>query len=189
MLKAERVALVVFTVGVCLAQVTAPLLIEYDRLKVNTALLAPSSGVDESPLWSPDSKRVGVNVEGKWYQIDTTRVQLQPADWHHQRIGRVASGEAVSQLDPSEVTAWQKVTRTDSTAIVDNSGDKLEFVRKDLRTALVVTAKGRKPLQLWKSDLENCGDLSLSPDGQWVAFTCEENGVFVMNLDRGLRRR
>ncbi len=176
-------------VVVCSAQVTAPLLMQYDKLKVHTALLAPSSGVDESPLWSPDSKRIGVNVEGKWYQIDTAKVTLQLAEWHKQRIGRLSSGAPISQLDPGEITAWQKATRTDSTTIVDNSGNKLEFVRKDLRTALVLTEKAREPRQLWITGMENCGELSLSPDGQWVAFICEQNGVFAMSLDRMLRSR
>jgi len=173
----------------CSAQVTAPLLVEYDNLKVHTALLAPSSGVDESPLWSPDSRLLGVNVEGRWYQVDTAKVVLQSADWHKQRIGRVSSGDAVSPLNETEITPWKKATRSDSTVVVDHVGNKLEFVRKNPRTAFVVTAKGRKPLTLWTSDLENCGELSLSPDGRWVAFICEQNGVFVTSLDRVLQVR
>jgi hypothetical protein len=189
MLNPRMTALAILIGVACSAQVPAPLLVEYDKLKVHTALLAPSPGVDEKPLWSPDSKRIGVNVEGKWYQIDTTKVTLQPADWHRQRIGRVSSGAAISQLDPSELTVWEKATRTDSTTVVDHAGNKLEFVRKDLGTALVLTAKARKPVRLWVTDLENCGELSLSPDGHWVAYICEQNGVFVMNLDRALQDR
>jgi len=185
----QTVGLAALMLGVCFAQETASLLIEYDKLRVHTALLAPSSGVDESPLWSPDSKKIGVNVEGKWYQIDTKKVVLQPADWHNQRIGRVSSTASISQLEANDIAAWQKATLTDSTALTDHAGNKLEFVRKDLRAAFVLTPKGSKPLNLWTSNLENCGELSLSPNGQWVAFICEQNGVFVMNLDRVLRRR
>jgi hypothetical protein len=116
-------------------------------------------------------------------------VELQPADWHGQRIGRVSSSPPTSQLDSNEIAAWQKATRIDLTKVVDKAGNKIEFLGKDLRTAVVLTAKERKPLQLWASTLENCGELSLSPDGQWVAFICEENGVFVTNLQRALRRQ
>lgn len=172
---------------VCSAQVTASFLAEFDRLKVHTALLAPSSAIDDSPLWSPDSLRIGVNVAGKWYQIDITKVALRAADWHKQRIGLISSRDPVSELDPSLIEPWKKGTRTNSTAVLDGTGNKVEFVRKGLRTALVVTSKGQKAVHLWISDLEACGELSLSPDGRWVAFMCEQNGPFVMDLYRVLR--
>jgi len=111
------------------------------------------------------------------------------AGWHIQPIGRISTRDAISPLDPKEVDAWGKVTRSDPTAIVDGAGNRLEFVRKNLGTGFVVTARGRKPLRLWTSGLENCGELSLSPNGRWVAFICEANGVFVTNLERAIRGR
>ena len=173
----------------CAGQITNSLLTEFDKLKIHTALVAPSSGVDESPLWSPDSRLLGVNVRGKWFQVDTVKVELQAATWHSQRIGRVSSGGAISPLDEAQLGAWRKATRSDSTALVDDAGNKYEFVRKALRTSFVVIPKGRKPLSLWTSGLENCGELSLSPNGRWLAFICEENGVLVTNVDRVLGGR
>lgn len=38
------------------------------KLGVDTVLLLDSAGVDESPLWSPDSRCVAMDVEGKWFQ-------------------------------------------------------------------------------------------------------------------------
>lgn len=173
----------------CSAETTSPLLTQYDKLRVHTALLAPSSGVDEMPLWSPDSKVLAVNVEGKWYQIDTENVLLDRADWHKKHIGRIGSRHAISPLDTANIERWQKATLSNSTAIVDRAGNKFEFVRKDLRTRFVVTAKGRKPVLLWTSYAENCGELSLSPDGHWIAFICEQNGVLVTSVDRVVPRK
>ena len=184
-----KVFLSVALTASCSGQITNSLLAEYDKLKIHTALVAPSSGVDESPLWSPDSRFLGVNVQGRWYQVDTVKVELQPATWHEQRIGRISSGGAISPLDEAQLGVWRKATRSDSTALVDDAGNKYEFVRKTLRTSFVVIPKGRKALSLWTSGGENCGELSLSPNGRWLAFICEENGVLVTNVERVLGDR
>ena len=168
----------------CVAQVSQSLLAEYVKLQIHTALVVPSTGIDDSPLWSPDSRFLGVNIQGRWSQIDTTQLTLKAAVWHKLRIGIVSSQIAISPLDPGLIVEWTRATRSDSTVVADDSGTKIEFVRKNLGTSLVVTQKGRKARALWRSDLESCKELALSPNGQWVAFICEENGVFITNLAR-----
>jgi hypothetical protein len=132
---------------------------------------------------------LAVNVEGRWYQVDTSKAILQPADWHKNAIGRISSSGGLSLLDVQEVGAWQKTTRTNPTVLIDGSGNKFEFVRRNVRTSFVVTPKRAKARVIWTSDLENCGELSLSPDGHWLAFICEENGVFVTSVDRVINQR
>src|SRR3569832_1215329 len=56
--------------------------LQYDKLKIHTALLAPSSAVDEMPLWSPDSKTLAVNIEGRWYGVEFGKVYLISAARH-----------------------------------------------------------------------------------------------------------
>jgi hypothetical protein len=132
---------------------------------------------------------LAVNVEGRWYQLDTSKVTLQPADWHKIRIGRIRSNSAVSPLNAEDVEDWQKATRSNPTMLIDTDGNKFEFVRRDLHTSFVVTPKGGKARMIWTSEFENCGELALSPDRQWLAFICEENGVLVTSVDRVISRR
>ncbi len=42
-----------------------------------------------------------------------------------------------------------------------------------------MTSKGREADILWKTGLENCHSLALSPDETLVAFLCELNGLVV----------
>ena len=34
--------------------------------------------------------------------------------------------------------------------------------------------------------MENCGELSFSPNGEYVAYICETNGVLEMDLKQAL---
>ena len=151
------------------------------KLNVHTALLVPSQGVDEFPLWSPDSRFLAANIEGHWFKVDTQRVELHEATWHGNRIGTVSSKSTMESVSGDEANDWGKHTQHATSELTTKSGFKVEIRRSGLSASLVVS-RGKNRLVIWNSDLENCGELSASPNDEYVAYTCELNGVLVMDL-------
>jgi WD40-like Beta Propeller Repeat len=153
---------------------------ELRRLGVLTALVLPSSALDDSPLWSPDGRYVAGNVAGTWEKVDLAHLTLEPAHWRGgQRIGVVTSRGYATPLEVGLVEVWRSevssaASKNESAAI------GVEFRREELSTALVLTRRGQAPKTLWKSDLENCGAPVFSPDRSYVAFICETKGLFVV---------
>jgi hypothetical protein len=74
MLNIRTSAFAIFVlVTLALAQIGTGLRSEMQSLDVHTALLIPSQAVDESPVWSPDSRYLGANIQGKWFKLDTSK--------------------------------------------------------------------------------------------------------------------
>jgi len=164
------------------AQVSKPgtLTDELKNLHVHTALLFPSQAIDDLPLWSSDAKYLAVNIQCKWHKLDTSLVLLQEARWHGKSIATLKDG-AFSDATESEIAEWSKGAKEKRT-VESKSGIKAELPQHEMSTSLVLS-KGRNRKSIWKTDLESCYGLRLSPDGHTVAFLCETNGVFAMDVD------
>jgi hypothetical protein len=158
----------------------SPLAAEMAKLNVHTALLFPSQAADEWPLWSADSQYLAANIEGKWLKLDMRTVHLKEAKWHEQRIA-VIDQPTFTDVESAQVVEWQKGAR-EQDSVVSKSGIRVELPQRELSRSLVLS-KGKVRKTLWRTALENCGALSLSPDGRYVAFLCEMNGVFVTDID------
>ena len=151
---------------------------ELRRLGVQTALVLPTSALDESPLWSPDSRYVAGNVAGAWEKVDLEHLRLEPAKWRGgQGIGAVDS--KASALEVGLLEAWRSSAESAARRKVTDAFS-IEFRHEGLSTALVLGQRGQAPKTLWRSDLENCDAAVFSPDRKYVAFICETNGLFVM---------
>ena len=155
---------------------------ELARLGVDTALVLPSSALDDFPIWSPDSRYVGANVMGAWNKVDLRGITLVPGTWHgSERIGVIEKKATITLLSPSLVDRWKPQTEPDPT-VAENGWIRIEFRQEELRSSLVLTRRGKAPVVKWTTDLEECGAPVLSPDGYLVAFLCLTNGLFVMDL-------
>ena len=84
-MKTEQLFLILLLAVVAFAQAVDVLGSEMARLRVHTALLIPSEAVDEFPMWSPDSRYLAANIQGKWFKLDTFKVRLQEAAWEADR--------------------------------------------------------------------------------------------------------
>ncbi len=177
------VVVIVVALSTAFAQTSTPhsLTGELAALHLQTALLFPSQGVDEFPVWSPDSRYLAANVQGKWFKLEISTVQLQEAKWHGKPIGVVKTNQKFAQATDAEIAEWLKAAK-EQRSVVSSSGITVELSQHELSTSLVLS-RGKDRKTLWKTDLENCGGLQLSPDGRYVAFICETNGVFAMDVD------
>jgi hypothetical protein len=127
-----------------------------------------------------------VNIQGKWFKLDTLQVQLQAATWHGQRIGVVGRKPKLEPMVREEAAEWGKEALHGESDVTGRSGVKAEMQHHELSSSLVVS-QGTRSSVIWKSDLENCGELSLSPDSTYLAYICETNGVLVMDLERAFQ--
>jgi hypothetical protein len=156
------------------------------KLGVHTILLLESQAVDEMPLWSPDSQFVAVNVEGKWYKLDTWAITLLgSAKWHGEKIG-VVRDELRSNATAAQISKWEGKSQNNPREVVSNSGIKVQLTQKDLSTSFVIS-KGRESKTLWATELENCHSPVFSSNEKYVAFICELNGIFVTNVEAAFR--
>ncbi|MGO9405129.1 MAG: hypothetical protein ACLPVW_16825 [Terriglobales bacterium] len=158
------------------------------KLGVHTILLFQSQAVDEMPLWSPDSRFVVVDVEGKWYKLDTWAITaLGSAKWHGEEIGAV-SDELRSVATVAQVDKWKSKSRTNPREAISKSGIKVQLTQhqEDVSTSFVIS-RGSQNKTLWTSGLENCYSPVFSPNEKYVAFICELNGVFVTDIEAAFR--
>jgi len=160
------------------------LLAELRKLGVTSALVVSSQAIDEQPVWSPDGRQLALNIDEKWSAIDIGALRLRAGSWHN--------GEAIGVVDPraplvavpeAEILAWQENARFDPRRVTTKTGMTVELAREELGTVFHIPKKGSKPEVLWRTSLENCHSLALSPDEKLVAFICELNGLLVADIE------
>jgi hypothetical protein len=156
---------------------------EMARLGVGTALIVQSQAIDEYPLWAPDSSAVAVNVMGKWRKFDLKNVGLAEADWHKQKIGVLMLANEAPEILDSEKERLLTSSKYDPREILTQKGDKVELSLDGFSTSLIVTEREGQSKVLWRSGMENCHSLALSPNEKYLAYLCELNGLFVMRLE------
>ncbi len=163
-----------------------PLGVAMRKLGVHTVLLLASQAVDETPLWSPDSRFVAANFESRWHQLDTWAVTtLAAAKWHGEVIG-LTKDDLQSNATGAEVSKWKDKSHSNPREAVSKSGFRVQLTQKELSTSFVIS-KGSRSRTLWATGLENCYSPVFSPNEKYVAFICELNGVFVTDVDAAFR--
>jgi hypothetical protein len=149
-----------------------------EALGLRFALLVESQAIDEWPLWSPDGRQLAINLDGKWSKLDTESVVLRMGTWQDRKTIAVAHPPPeLEDVSAVEVRTWQKSTRFDPRRLTTETGVTIELAPEGLGTLFRVTSKGLEPEVHWKTSLEKCHSLSLSPDERLVAFLCELNGL------------
>jgi len=164
-------------------QFTRPLAYELERCDIETALIWSSTGIDEYPIWSPDSKEIAINIMGRWIKINLDEVILIQADWLDQTIGQNTS-EIIESISESDITKFKDTTTYGPRKVTTKDGMTLELKMLGMRTAFLIDEK-----MIWITSGGNCHSLALSPDGNYVAFISEMNGLMVYSLDNKLLKK
>ena len=159
---------------------TSDLVSRMKSLGLRFALLVESQAIEESPAWSPDGRFLAVHLEGKWSKLDTRSLTLRMGTWQDRKTIAIPHPPPPLQgVAETEVRAWQPTTRFDPHRLTTKTGVTIELAPEDLGTVFRVTSQDREPEILWRTTLENCHSLALSPDETVVAFLCELNGLVV----------
>jgi hypothetical protein len=159
---------------------TTSLQAEMERLGVRSALVFASQTIDEHPVWSPKGDALAVNVDGRWVELKLAPVTLEAATWRgSQPIGIVKPPISPSSVSEGHVRDWERSAKFDPRKVILRDGKTVELRQEDLSTSLIVTPLGGATQIVWKSGLESCYGLAVSPDQRLVAYVCELNGVIV----------
>ena len=150
------------------------------RLGVRSALVIASQAIDEHPVWSPSGNALAVNVDGRWVELKLDPIKLEAATWR----GGVPIAVAKPSISPGSISEgkvrkWQQSEKFEPRKITMRGGKTVELKLEDVSTSFIVTQPFGSPKVLWRSSMENCYGLAVSPDGRHVAYVCELNGVIV----------
>ena len=159
-----------------------------DVLKVDTALVIHSEDIDEYPVWSPDSGSVAAKVGEQWKVVHLDDLRLVLGTWHGSPVG-IPKDSELSPLAQNELERWQAQSAHSERALQVPTGECIRFAHKGLATSLEVTDAKGETRALWRTDLENCGAISLSPDHKYLAYICELNGLMVSDVHKLLVRQ
>jgi hypothetical protein len=146
-------------------------------------LVVHSAAIDEHPIWSPKGDALAVNIESKWFQVPLSSITLVKAQWHGgSPIGVVQPPPKAEPIDEKTARSWERAGKWAPRKIQARDGTVLELRQEELSTEFLITRKGARPESQWKSGMESCHSLVLSPDENYIAFICELNGVVVTRL-------
>lgn len=177
-MKALLILQLIFISSLTFSQMPRPLEYEIERHNIRTTLMWSSMGIDDHPIWSPDSRTIAVNEMGTWITINLDETIIQEADWHNKFIGLNAS-EVSEILDDSLIDVYKTATQHEPRKITAANGDVFELRMTGFRTAFYQNNKRK-----WLSSGENCHSLSLSPDGKYLAYIAELNGLMIYAIDK-----
>ncbi len=76
---------------------TPRLVSEMKSLGLRFALLIESQAIDDSPVWSPDGRFLGINLEGKWSTLNVESIALRMGTWHDRKTIAIAYPPPVLQ--------------------------------------------------------------------------------------------
>lgn len=159
-----------------------------DALKVDTALVIHSEEIDEYPVWSPDSGSLAARLGEQWKVIRLDDLKLVPGMWHGSPVG-VAKDSELLPIPQNEVAHWQAQSAHSERALRVPTGECIRFAHKDLATSLELTDTKGETRVLWRTNLENCRAISLSPDHRYLAYICELNGLVVSDVHKLLAQQ
>jgi len=152
------------------------------KFNVSTTLIVRSEAIDEYPLWSQDSRFVAANIMGNWHKFDLKNIKLSEAEWKQQKTGIVVNKDTMSDLTNQELEQFYLHSKNGGRKVITQTGEKIELSLSDFSSSLIITQNNSQPTILWRSGIENCHSLSLSPNEKYVAYLCELSGLFVMKL-------
>ena len=159
---------------------TPRLVSEMKALGLRFALLVESQAIDESPVWSPDGRFLAIHLDQKWSTLNVESIALRMGTWHDRNTIAVAyPTPALQDVAGTDVRTWQTNARSDPHRLTTKTGVTIEVAPEGLGTAFRVASKEREPEVLWKTSLESCHSLALSPDETLAAFLCKLNGLVV----------
>ncbi|MEZ0386197.1 MAG: hypothetical protein ACAI34_03955 [Verrucomicrobium sp.] len=167
-------------------QVESPLAGALLEMGVRLALVIHAGGAEGLPLWRPDSLEIAIRTgDQKWLSTSLKQVpRLLPQAWQGQVIATWPVGQIESSQLATKAAEWEQTTHAGQRGarqVESTGGIRYELRSNGQQNELVMTKSGTAPETLLVTGI-NCHSLSLSPDGQWLAFRDEALGVLVYQL-------
>jgi len=157
---------------------------ELNRIKTDFALIIPTHSAIDYPLWAPNSESIAANISGKWVKVNLKHIILLAGKWSkNQNVGVMKYQTSLSEPLEEELREWRKVASLTLKNYSGKTGVKVELIQEGDSTKIIITSKNSHK-EVWKTSVEHCHNLAPSPNGKYVAFICDKNGVIIMRLTK-----
>jgi hypothetical protein len=154
-----------------------------EQLGVDRALIFTHGGyIDDHPLWSTDGSKLAANFAGRWIEAEVASILFEEATGHGQVIGLATDGRVDEVTSETTLNLYRAATIYDPRRIEVKGEFIVELKSVGFGIEFAVQRHGESREVRWKTDLENCHSLALSPDRTMVAYICEMNGLFVSRI-------
>ena len=154
---------------------------ELDRIDAKIGLVVPF-GIDYFPIWSEDSKKIYFNIRDTWKIFDLNKVVLVETVWRDWAIGY--NPKAIFELADSTLIGSFELDRSiESLLISTNENTEAKIEQYGLQSGITIKHKGEVVFEM-VSGGEVYHSPAISPDGKYVAFIAEMNGLMLVKLDK-----
>lgn len=175
-------------------QTASPLVGAMLEMDVSLVLAIHASDATGTPVWRPDSSEIAIRtVRNKWISTPLQHVpRLFPQQWEGQKMAAWPPGEVDSSGMADRAGQWETAAAPGSrgeAAVSDASGIRYEVRQLAGRSELIRTTPNADPVSLLKV-ADDCRDLALSPDREWLAVRAPKLGVLLLRVgqDRPVER-
>jgi hypothetical protein len=165
------------------SQLARPLDIEMTRLGADITVLVPYGAIGEYPIWSPNSDYVGINVIGEWKKVGLTETYLVGADWGKKLVASYNFNGVMEPMTMEEVEEFKTASPWDPHKVTAADGTIYEITPPTPGTTFTISKPGQKPIVVWTQG-GVYHQLTLSPDGRYLAFLSETNGLMIFATDK-----
>lgn len=150
----------------------------------DTLVVVQSDAIRDSLYWSPDSKSLGVKVDGKWVGINLDTLMVKGYKWRDgQNVAKPIGKPAYVPLTDEVRNEWKVAIQEESMQVRTKSGTLVELRNPEPGwVVLLVTTKAGGTREVWRTRKEDCTGLVVSPDEKWVAYIAGVHGAVVMRL-------
>jgi tetratricopeptide (TPR) repeat protein len=159
---------------------------ELDRLDTDVALVLQRT-FDFMPIWSDSSNAVYVSILDQWYTYNITRASLvettisgKLAGYNQNEILEPIEAATVANFDLDGQLAFLHSTEQDNV--------KVSIEQKELNSILTIEIDGEEYFKQQSQD-EAYVFPSISPDGKYLLFIGEKNGLILVRLPQKKSRR
>jgi hypothetical protein len=172
-----------FSVKTLYGQLARPLDIEMTRLGADITVLVPYGAIDEYPIWSPNSDYVGINVMGEWKKVGLTETYLVGADWSKKLVASYNFNGVMEPMSMEEIEEYKAASPWDPHKVTATDGTIFQITPPTPGTTFTISKPGQKTKLIW-SQGGVYHSLTLSPDGKYLAFLSETNGLMIFATDK-----
>lgn len=152
---------------------------EFERLNVKSALVLNRS-LDYCPIWSQSSDTIYVNIIGDWRAFEVGRLSMIPASVQNKEVG-MSNNEIVDAVDSTIIPTFDLEQCNTAPLSAEQGNIVAKIEQEGFSSHITITVDGKKYYSQ-RSGGEVYHSPRISPDGKYVVFVAEMNGLMLVRL-------
>lgn len=159
---------------------------ELDRLDTDVALVLQRN-FDYSPFWSDSSDAVYVSILDQWYTFHITRASLVETKIAG-KLGGYNQNEILESIEAETVTNFDLDNQLELLHSTERENISVTIEQKERNSILTIEIDGEEYYQQ-QSQEEAYLFPTISPDGKFLLFVAEKNGLILVRLPQKKSKR